>query len=315
MAINKKYQIIRKDISSYQGHNFAALEKKHLEIIPEVQYSDEENPDLKKIYITNSNSTLEDLEQRDDLALIIHPNSGYDNYPVNFVKNVNCPIIVGNKIRMNAVVSYIMSALFSHTNKIPSSAEWDHSRKWSRTLLSERKILIIGNGHIGKRVELMLKTLSCSPRIYDPFKGHNDLDPTDVEIVIMACSLNPTSEKIVSKEFLSKLAPYYLFINAARGACVDQDALCDSLLSNKRAYAYLDVFEKEPFGKSQFIGIKNIELSSHVAGVHNSLNTSILNFEWNVINDFVHKCADLDEFKKKYADSILQNKISDDFLI
>ncbi len=315
MAINKQYQIIRKNISSYQGHNFEALEKKHLEIIPEVLYGQEEDPNLKKIFITTSNSNLEDLSKREDLALIIHPNSGYDNYSVDFIKNVGCPIVVGNKIRMNAVVSYIMSALFSHTSKLPNSQEWDHSRKWSRTLLGDRKVLIIGHGHIGMRVELMLKTIGCSPVIYDPYKGHNDLDPTGVEVVIMACSLNPTSDKIISKDFLSKLAPYYLFINAARGACVDQDALCDSLLANKRSYAYLDVFEKEPYEQSQFIGIENVSLSSHIAGVHNSLNTSILNFEWTVINDFIHKCSNLDSFKAKYSDSILQNKLTDGFLI
>ena len=315
MAINKTFQIIRKDISSYQGANFSALEKKHLEIIPEVLYSTEERSELKKIYITNSNSTLKDLESREDIALIIHPNSGYDNFPTNFVKNAKYPIITGNKIRMNAVVGYIMSALLSHSNKLPSSREWDHSRKWSRTLLSERKVLIIGHGHIGKRIELMLKTMGCTPEIYDPFKGHDNLDPTGIEVVIMACGLNPTSEKIVSKSFLEKLAPYYLLINSARGNCVDQEALCDSLLANKRAFAYLDVFEKEPFDKSQFIGIDNIELTSHVAGVHNTLNTSILNFEWNVVNDFIHKCPTIEAFKEKYTDSLLQNKIKEDFLI
>jgi D-3-phosphoglycerate dehydrogenase len=315
MGINKTYQVIRKNISSYQGHNFQALEKKHLEIIPEVLYQDEEQNDLKKIIITTSNSNVEELSTRDDIALMIHPNSGYDNYPLDFVKEAKFPIIIGNKIRMNAVVSYIMSALFNHSSPIKHSSTWDVSRQWSRTLMTDRKILIIGHGHIGKRVELMLKTIGATPVVYDPYKGQNNLDPTGVEVVIMACSLNPSSEKIVNKEFLEKLAPYYLLINASRGACVDQEALADSLLMNKRAHAYLDVFEKEPFGEKDFLGIKNVTLTSHIAGVHNSLNTNILNFEWEIINDFIHKCTTIEKFKEKYKDSLLQNKLTKDFLI
>lgn len=315
MGISKTFQVIRKNISSYQGHTFSALEKKHLEIIPEVLYQEEELSDLKKIIITTSHSNISDFENRDDIALMIHPNSGYDNYSADFVRNANFPIIIGNKIRMNAVTSYIMSALFNHSSKIEHCPNWDVSRKWSRSLMTDRKILIIGHGHIGKRVELMLKTIGATPVIYDPFKGSKDLDPTGIEVVIMACSLNPTSEKIINKEFLEKLAPYYLFINASRGACVDQDALTDSLLMNKRSHAYLDVFANEPFEEKDFLGIKNVTLTSHIAGVHNSLNTNILNFEWEVINDFIHKCSDLENFKQKYSDSLLQNKLTDEYLI
>ncbi|OUR99889.1 hypothetical protein A9Q84_02345 [Halobacteriovorax marinus] len=315
MSVNKSYQIIRKNVSSYQGANFTILEKKHLEIIPEVLYQKEPQEGLKKIIITTSNTQVEDLKDLDDIALLLHPNSGYDNLPIEFVKDVNFPIVVGSNIRMNSVATYIMSAIFEHTSKIGHSPEWDNTRKWSRNLVSDRKILIIGHGHIGKRVELILKTLGASPSIYDPYKFDNKLDPTDVEIVIMACSLNKKNEKMIDKEFLAKLAPYYLFINAARGGLVDQSALVDSLLANKRAYAYLDVFEKEPFESKDFLGLKNITLSSHIAGVHNSLNTNILHFEWNVINDFIHKCKDLEEFKSKYNDSLLQNRIREDFLI
>ncbi|WP_164848384.1 D-isomer specific 2-hydroxyacid dehydrogenase family protein [Halobacteriovorax sp. HLS] len=315
MGIEKKYQVIRQNISSYQGHQFAELERKHLEIIPEVLYGGQPQEDLRKIIITTSNTDISQLQGRDDIDLMIHPNSGYDNYPLDFVKNAKFPIIIGNKIRMNAVVSYIMSALFNHTSPIHHSTSWDVSRKWSRNLLSDRKILIIGNGHIGKRVELLLKTIGCSPIIHDPFKGLDNLDPTGVEVVIMACSLNPTSEGMINKDFLSKLAPYFLFINAARGKCVVQSDLIDSLLMNKRSHAYLDVFEEEPFDNKQFIGVQNITLTSHIAGVHNTLNTSILNFEWAIVNDFIHKCDTIEKFTTKYQDSLLQNKLTENYLI
>jgi len=315
MSVTKSFQIIRKNISSYQGPNFSILEKKHLEIIPEVLYSEEPQEGLKKIIITTSNTKVDDLKDIEDISLLIHPNSGYDNFPIEFIQEADFPIVVGNKIRMSAVTTYIMSALFEHSSKIKHVELWDQTRMWSRNLVSDRKILIIGQGHIGKRVELILKTLGASPQIYDPYKNNTTLDPTDVEVVIMACSLNPNNKKMIDKDFLSKLAPYYLFINAARGGLVDQEALIQSLLENKRAYAYLDVFEEEPFDKKDFLGLKNITLSSHIAGVHNSLNTNILHFEWNVINDFIHKCTDLNEFKAKYSESLLQNRIREDFLI
>ena len=115
----KRFKVIRKRVSEYQGNNFKQFEKDHLEIIPEIDYiwsEDGSNEQGPLILITNSQTDIEQFsdEELAKTELLIHPNSGHDNLTKEFVEKVDFPIILGNPIRSHAVVNYIMSALFKH---------------------------------------------------------------------------------------------------------------------------------------------------------------------------------------------------------
>jgi len=84
-------KISRTSISPYQNPNFQERERKALS-----EFENMENEG--EILITN---TLTDISLIDtkNLRLIIHPNSGYDNFPIGFVKGADFPIVIGNEIR------------------------------------------------------------------------------------------------------------------------------------------------------------------------------------------------------------------------
>ncbi|WP_372655401.1 NAD(P)-dependent oxidoreductase [Halobacteriovorax sp.] len=309
-----KLDIIRISTSSYQGEDFADKEKNALETQFKIQYKAKADKSIDHILITNSNTDTSKLSVSNKTKLIIHPNSGYDNFSLDFVKNCPCPIIIGNEIRMNAVVNYTTAALLDYLNKLTHQPAWDNSRIWNRSLLESKNILILGNGHIGSKVKSIVESLGGLPKIYDPFKGYQELDFENVDVILLCASLNPTSHKIINEKALNKVSKDLLIINGARGKLIDQDALKKFLKANKESFAYLDVFENEPYAESDFKDITNMCRTSHIAGVHNQLNSNIIKFECKIIESFLES-RDIEEFKSTNRESLLQNRISDGYLI
>lgn len=81
--------IIRKDLSPYHAPGFIEQEKQALESLKKIQYLGPEknlHPLTPKIspcvWITNTHTLLPPLEVtiKQQVQLIIHPNSGYDNF-------------------------------------------------------------------------------------------------------------------------------------------------------------------------------------------------------------------------------------------
>jgi D-3-phosphoglycerate dehydrogenase len=309
--------VIRTNLSSYLDNDFVQKEREIIESLG-LNYSYGEIPEAGPwILITNTQSQLDHLSvsQIDRLQLIIHPNSGYDNFPVELVKESSFPIITGNPIRAHAVANYIVSSVWQHFSPIPHQENWHKARYWERSLLNQKNILVMGNGQIGKLVSNSLKPVCKSLSIYDPFLGYHDCDVAQADIVLLCASLNPSSQKLINKGFLKKLPKDFLLVNAARGGLVDQQALLEVLSESPKAQAILDVFESEPYFPEEFKGLENLITTSHIAGVSDSLNDEMLNFEKMVLSDFNSIEANNDFFNNKYKDLLLENRLQDGFLI
>lgn len=302
--------IKRTSTSPYFTAAFNSQEQEALYPYAEMHASDSVEP--TNILITNTHTNFDALsdEQMRVLELVIHPNSGYDNIPVDFIKGSIAPIIIGSTIRAQAVAQYILSAIFNHFSQIPSTNTWDANRKWPRRLLSEMKVTLIGFGHIGKILNTILAPIVKSLNVYDPYENLNKLDHKDSDIVILACGLNSKSRHMIDKNFLNVINDHALIVNAARGELIKTSDLINYLSANDEAFAVLDVFEKEPNDFREFKSLKNVKLTSHIAGVFKNIDQHTIDFEVNVMRDFL-SLTDFD-FKNKYQKMILQNRLRPD---
>jgi len=309
-SINKTIQ--RLVLSPYHKDGFVEREKEMFQSLGLTPV--EENGE---ILISN---TLFDFKKADpslfkNTQLIIHPNSGFDNFPVEFVREADFPIIVGNPIRAEAVAEYSISSLFQNFAQIPQHKEWQPGRHWNRPLLSKLNILIIGFGHIGRLIHHSFKGLGANPDLYDPEKELHTLEgPYDA--IIMACSLNPTSRHMINQGFLEKyMKPSGCLINGARGKLVEQESLKEFAQSNSHFAAYLDVFEKEPEGLAYFKDMQNITTTSHIAGVSDSLDDLMISFEKKILEHWLSA----GNFEENCPELVLKNRIRSldgtDFLI
>ena len=137
---------------------------------------------------------------------------------------------------------------------------------------------IIGLGRIGSRFADLLAPWRVRVVAYDPYQGDQQFIHHDVERVklndlleqsdVVTLHTNLTSE---TKDFMDtkkfqKMKNSAYFLNASRGAVVDENALINALNSGQIAGAAIDVFEEEPLPKqSALIKLGNkILLSPHV---------------------------------------------------
>jgi len=74
----------------------------------------------------------------------------------------------------------------------------------------------------------------------------------------------PETKGIINAETLALLPKGAVFVNAARGALVDEDALIDALKSGQVAAAGLDVFNNEPAFDLRFADLPNVFLTPHM---------------------------------------------------
>ena len=119
------------------------------------------------------------------------------------------------------VMDYVFSALYgvAARKKIP---------------LQHAKLGIIGVGHVGRKVEragrkLGFEILRCDPprAEREGWKDFHTLDEllAESQIVTVHVPLDDTTRGMCDDTFFSKIQPGAIFINAARGEVVDEDAL------------------------------------------------------------------------------------------
>lgn len=319
----KRIIIYRSDFSSYFSADFAHQEKSQINqlITPASEYYYCTQDPLthwqatadELIILTNSQTDFKAFspELLEKTTLLIHANSGYDNISADFVKKATFPIVIGNEIRAEAVATYVLSCLFDHEVKVPFCSQWDNKRKWSRRLISELNILILGFGHIAQICTQVLRSLGASVEVFDPFQSMKEMTLSKADVIIPLASLNSSSRHLLNREFFSQLKANALIINGARGALIDEDELLIFLKTHPEAFAYLDVFEKEPFDPARFKDYQNIKLSSHVAGVYQNLDQELIKYELKVLKSFWHDAA---TFQQRYAAAVLNNRLHGDEL-
>ncbi|MBY0515740.1 MAG: hypothetical protein K2P81_02450 [Bacteriovoracaceae bacterium] len=267
----------RCDSSSYFPPDFESLERKMVESIEGLSYlgTKENLPtsgDL--ILMTNTHTKLSAwIQYKPRIKAIIHPNSGFDNLASDFETWRDVPIYLGNSIRAQAVTEWTLSSLFQLMTFIRHTPHWPKSREWNRDLVSEKKTLILGFGHIGKKLKQHLP----HAEVFDPWENQKIDLHQRWEVVLLAASLNKKNHHIIDENFLSHAAPDLILINGARGELIDDEALMKFLQSHPQARAVLDVHSREPYQERW--NRQQVKTTPHIAGVWNGLCDSMLEFE------------------------------------
>ena len=92
----------------------------------------------------------------------------------------------------------------------------------------------------------------------------------DADIVICLLPLTPATESLLDSAFFRQLKQGSIFVNVARGAIVEDDALLAALDSGKVQAACLDVFRQEPLPDAHpYWRHPSVLITPHVSAVTN----------------------------------------------
>lgn len=144
--------------------------------------------------------------------------------------------------------------------------------------LTGRSVGVIGYGRVGRRLVELLTPFQCSVRIFDPFVKPEmvatsgsvsvGLDEmiSESDVVVLCAASNPSTDHLIGEREIGLLRRDALFVNVARAALVDTDALI-ARLKQGDVIAAIDVFDKEPLeDDSPLRALPNVYLTPHRAG-------------------------------------------------
>lgn len=138
---------------------------------------------------------------------------------------------------------------------------------------------LVSLGQIARQLLTRLRTLDVQVQVYDPFLTETiaqELGVTQVDlptlfstsdVVSLHTPLRPETKGIITGDLLKRLKPGAALINTARGAIIDEIALCKVLAKRPDIQAILDVTHPEPPSKeSPLYTLPNVFLTPHIAG-------------------------------------------------
>ena len=157
------------------------------------------------------------------------------------------------------------------------------------TQLHGKTLGIVGYGSIGRRVGKIARAIGMELLIYDPYVGEIDVEEFGVrkalslkqlmqESDVVTCHMKITDQTkgCISREMISYMKPTAFFINASRGAILDEEALIDALREKRIAGAAFDVYASEPLKSNHpyVTELDNVVITPHIAGATNEVLTN-----------------------------------------
>lgn len=207
---------------------------------------------------------------KNSLKIIGRIGVGYDNLNINLLKREG--------IHGFNIPDYCISEVATHTSALILALErgigyHDRLMKHSKWDIFEGNMPrrtdlltlgIIGFGRIGKALAQRLKPFYKKIIAYDPFVNSDqmlgygvekvdnlEILAKDSDVVTLHCVLSKEGEcefptyNMIDEKFFSRMKRDAFFVNAARGAIVNNEALLNALKEKKIAGAGIDVFSPE----------------------------------------------------------------------
>lgn len=223
--------------------------------------------------IAGTESITEDvLMKLLQLKVISRCGTGLDNIDLKATEKLGIKVFNTPDAPTLAVAELTLGMILSILRKINQMDKDIKDCKWEKrigSLLSGKRIGIIGFGRIGRKVAFLLIPLGCEIAYNDPFLetgllGFNQLSKEDLlkwaDIVSVHVS---TKEMVLGEKELRLMKKGSYLINVSRGGVVDEKTLYELLKQGYLCGAAIDVFEQEPYN-GPLKQIDNIVLTPHI---------------------------------------------------
>jgi D-3-phosphoglycerate dehydrogenase len=184
-------------------------------------------------------------------------------------------------VNKRSVAELVISSIISLLHRVPFACMEVRAGKWYQVKgqqLTGKTVGIIGCGHIGKDLAVLLKSFDCKALSYDildfpEFYKEHGVVPVSLEnllresdIVTLHVPLNDSTINMLNPERLELMKSGSFIINAARGGLVDDVKLKEMLKDGRIAGAALDVFSSEPPEDFELLNLPNVIATPHIGG-------------------------------------------------
>ena len=218
------------------------------------------------------------LKDHPDIKTVVKYGVGVDNIDFDACREQGVKILWEQGVNRQFVAEHTLGLILGLSRNISLSDRDMKDHRWLRQgghSLFGKCVGIIGFGNVGSALAQLLQPFSVQVLVRDivakeitlPNCRQVSLDDLLIEadVVSMHVPLTEQTRKMCDRGFFEKTRKGVVFINAARGEIVDEEALLHFLKDGHIAGAGLDVFEEEPTGNRELVTHPKVIATPHIA--------------------------------------------------
>lgn len=199
-------------------------------------------------------------------------------------KEAGIPFIEGSNGNTVAVAEWVLTCALMGVRRImyfndlmKAGSPWCEPRRVAG-MMSEKTVGIVAYGRVGHYAAHYFRTMGCKVYVCDKLLSEEQAQKDGVElrdmnwifancdVISLHLPVLPSTRGIIGAEQFALIKDGAVFINSARAAVYDENALVEEMKKN-RFCAYLDVFAEEPLALDHpFRSMDNVVITPHIAG-------------------------------------------------
>ncbi|GAA0383559.1 D-glycerate dehydrogenase [Paenibacillus motobuensis] len=273
------------EVENYIAEHFRYKKWDRLEPIPR-EYLFEQLADCEGLLTSGTRIDQELLERSPKLKVVSNISVGYNNFDLEAMRGRKILGTNTPKVLDDTVADLILSLMLSVARRVPELDRYVRAGHWSSkddenifgVDVHHKTLGIIGMGNIGQAVAQRGKWGFGMNILY-----HNRHPKPDVEqaldaayrskeellresdFIVLMTPLTPETRHYIGEREFAMMKPSAVFINASRGATVDEAALINALRQKQIFGAGLDVFEQEPVDPNNpLLTMDNVVVLPHI---------------------------------------------------
>ncbi|WP_211751808.1 hydroxyacid dehydrogenase [Paenibacillus dakarensis] len=216
------------------------------------------------------------------LKMVAHTGGSVRPYVTDAIYDKGVKVISGNEVFAQSVAESVIAYALTSLRDIPKYSSDLKNGIWPTGYynkgLLDRTVGIVGYGMISKIVVQMLKPFNVKIKVFSRHIAQEELDKHGMEkadlpeifstcdIVSIHSGMTKENYHLITEELLRMMPEDSLLINTARGAVIDEPAMC-RVLAEGKINAVLDVYEVEPLPQGHpLMALDNAILMPHMGG-------------------------------------------------
>lgn len=211
------------------------------------------------------------LEASPNLRIVSNFAVGTNNIDVDAARDLGITVTNTPGVLTEATADLTMALILAVTRRLVEGhdevrtlgrCEWEPLKLLGASLQGKR-LGIIGMGRIGAAVAHRAAAFGMEVTGVRRGEPIDELLATS-DIVSLHAPLTRETHHLLNAGTLGRMQPGSYVVNTARGALIDENALCDALESGHLRGAALDVYEHEPEVNPRLLTMKSVVLAPHV---------------------------------------------------
>jgi glyoxylate reductase len=211
------------------------------------------------------------LQESPNLRCVSNFAVGYNNVDVEASRELGVTVTNTPGVLTEATADLTMALILAIARRIVEGdrevrdsgrCEWEPLKLLGASLQGKR-LGILGMGRIGNAVATRARAFGMDVAGVRRGDDLEELLATS-DVLSIHAPLSRETHHIIDAAALAKMKPGAYLVNTARGALVDEEALCDALERGKLRGAALDVYEHEPAVNPRLLSLPNVVIVPHI---------------------------------------------------